>query len=921
MGRAELLASIRNLLDSGALTASRISPDGEESSVSEGDLTGLASAFLDACSLFLKRTTQQLEADDPANRYALGDRPPAAMQIRLQETVGGPSLKTVILSAPLEQILQGLLEGLDRDLYLRLSCPSGAADGSLQTVPDLVAERDRSEGRDPKENPPMRLAATGASFMSMSRAMQPKEVAAPSAAALIKSGLARPVVASAGPIRQVAIDDVLIGRPDILVPLALPILDRPDAAIWPDRRNSGEYWYAPVFEVLAPAMNASPSESPFLFVYKQSGVTADGQPGLNGSIRFGIRSKRSDATSAALQAAGNPPAQPVPMSGLSVALELPFRDGTGATVVQRFPASVNVAGDRITATLSLLDNWVKLCYGALAYPNFQTQPARLSISYAFRGYVSVSERDLALVYGGKFALTRAEANGGATGKQAFLDSKALALRWPEGEMRFIREAPANGMTGDAPERRASTAVATLAARPAVSVRPAATAVAAGAAVVSRPNLESQAILQKVLQRTRFAIQTQARQESLEALFPCGDDGAFYQQTTDDGPVSIGCRDALKLGQTEFRQYQIVPELNDPLYSVYRSLQQPGRFLVLPAAYRITRYAAGEGPKAYRPIIFVHAAVDPATATNTRYLFEATLQPDLPPYARSRLLAGLAGFAQNPVIDFPGDIECQMEFAWTVDHNLQVSAETVRLPDGFRVSFATDASSALLLQSLLETTGILGSAKFSLPDGSSLSSELEVSLNDITGPWDTGPLAIAVANGSASVTNSIERKVAVSQLLATPGPGAGQVVGVDRTLGPGESASLPVPAGTAHVDAVYTIQSGDPATLQEIRSFVEDIHSNVEFINLINYANHGIKQLSIKARIKGVDGEYPLSISEEQPVSAVDMLLPLSAYLQNQTLQFQVAKTPVSGPVVTTPWLEWDLASRGNVVSLTWEMIA
>jgi hypothetical protein len=34
----------------------------------------------------------------------------------------------------------------------------------------------------------------------------------------------------------------------------------------------------------------------------------------------------------------------------------------------------------------------------------------------------------------------------------------------------------------------------------------------------------------------------------------------------------------------------------------------------------------------------------------------------------------------------------------------------------------------------------------------------------------------------------------------------------------------------------------------------------------------------------------------------------------------VTKISTANATSATPWLEWDLAARGNVVSLTWELI-
>ena len=53
---------------------------------------------------------------------------------------------------------------------------------------------------------------------------------------------------------------------------------------------------------------------------------------------------------------------------------------------------------------------------------------------------------------------------------------------------------------------------------------------------------------------------------------------------------------------------------------------------------------------------------------------------------------------------------------------------------------------------------------------------------------------------------------------------------------------------------------------------------------------------------------------------VKFTLPLTTFLEKHTLQFQVTKVPLTGKKKTTPWIGWDLETRGNVVSLEWEMI-
>ena len=82
----------------------------------------------------------------------------------------------------------------------------------------------------------------------------------------------------------------------------------------------------------------------------------------------------NDETRVAWEAAGKPTANPVKSEGLSVTLAVPFRDQTGSTRSQVFPASVTMEGEAVIAEVSLLDDWVRLAYGALRHPLFRASP-------------------------------------------------------------------------------------------------------------------------------------------------------------------------------------------------------------------------------------------------------------------------------------------------------------------------------------------------------------------------------------------------------------------------------------------------------------------------------------------------------------------------------------------------------------------
>ena len=191
-----------------------------------------------------------------------------------------------------------------------------------------------------------------------------------------------------------------------------------------------------------------PLTSPYLFTFRTSGVTGGAVPtvGLDGTVRLTLRQAMSDATRARLEELGNPVAQPVPVGNLSVSLDLPFRDEeTGQVRRQLFAAEAVQEGDTITATVALLNQWVRLCYGALAYPGFQEEPARLRVAFAFRAYVPLRDHRLELAFGGKIALTEVAAASALVPARVLrpvFEPARMALHLPHGVLRLAREAPA-----------------------------------------------------------------------------------------------------------------------------------------------------------------------------------------------------------------------------------------------------------------------------------------------------------------------------------------------------------------------------------------------------------------------------------------------------------------------------------------------
>jgi hypothetical protein len=109
-------------------------------------------------------------------------------------------------------------------------------------------------------------------------------------------------------------------------------------------------------------------------------------------------------------------------------------------------------------------------------------------------------------------------------------------------------------------------------------------------------------------------------------------------------------------------------------------------------------------------------------------------------------------------------------------------------------------------------------------------------------------------------------------------------------------------------------------LTETDVFVEDVTTNVVFVNLVTYANHGLSKLAVEARLRGTEPARVVELQEGQH-AALDLELPLTSYVQSQVLELRLVITPASAEAAaTTPWQGWDLEAQGAVVSVTAEWV-
>lgn len=703
---------------------------------------------------------------------------------------------------------------------------------------------------------------------------------------------------------------------------SLPIVDDEASWVFPAFRTPGLSWYVPTFEVVEPSASDDAATSPFLFSFTRAGATAEGDPALDATVTLQLRQFKGPEVTAA---GGGTSPQPIPTDSLEVVLDLPFRDAQGHNQRQRFSASSTREGDVVTVTVPLIDDWARLAYGALSQPGFQTEPARIGIAWSFQGWHHTGIEDDALVWGGKSALLPIRYESPPVEnlhaqdplvdpRPAYLDATSATYHSPVGALQFQTE------------RSTSPARLPTNARPLVVVqaelsRPELLQVGNKTGGLLAPSRDGSGPRGRPL---RWLRQTHLRSQDLDVLYPCAQLGSRYVEQRPEGPVAVGCQDALRLGQTTWRQYEEVLDLADPSYRVFRSLQQPGRFLLLPTMLVTARHPTGTPGRAYHPMILLYALLDPAKPANNQVVVQATLAPDVTAAARATLLRRLAAYAPRPSVALAGDVECTPTFDWTIVGLPTVNIRATLAPGGVAVALSSDLAHALLLRDLLAHDGIAGSLTLQLPDGSTMRSGLALGLASMTGPAETGPVEVTVADAAATLVNRIERPVSVNDLRVDSGGPSLVDLPVERLLAPGESVRVDLgsvaPEGPDGCWPVYTVPAAPPAVLEEVRSYVEDITMNVVFMDLTDHAIHQVTRLDVKAQLAGASGLQDVPMLGTPASGTAEFVLPLTTYLTQRVVRYQITVSRTDGTSAVGTWLDWDVATAGCLVSLTWSAL-
>lgn len=663
-----------------------------------------------------------------------------------------------------------------------------------------------------------------------------------------------------------------------------PIVTGGEDAVFTDRADPGRRWYVPEYRVRRPEPGVTPAESPYLFTITRAGLASGPTPtvGLDAAIRITLDPGMSDATRQALDVLGNPPAERVPVAELTASLEVPYRlEGSPDVAFHTLTGEVAAGADgSLVLTVRVLDHMARLCYGSLAFEGFQAQPAAVTVRFSFTGW----QRSGGRARGGRGPL-RVRSYG------------RLRARMSSG-----------GLVGT--RLRGGEVV-----EPALRTE-------AGTPWFELPLAKVEALqrwepLDPVPGPTWVQVSV-GHAARVSATLPCATYPDLYRQAGGDADQPIGCQDALRLGEAAPPAYSEIPSLASRSYRVLRSLEQPGRFVVLPAAFRITRLGRGAGERAFRPAVVVYAAL--GGGEGDRYVITASLGPAIAPHEWNALrvqLQALCPPGVEPQMQLPLDPTLRADAVdrWTVPDHIAVPVLT-RTWDGFQVIVSTGLTDGLILNAALETTGITGEVTFTLGDAS-IRSTLVLDTH-VVGPWPRGPLTTVVRGAKAHVKNRSERTADVTELVDATGFVVGRV---DAPIAPGGTAKVAVTlAGSpedADLVAVHTLRA-ERLTLDQISTYVSDVTTTVSVLNLVNFGNHGLARVAVDLRTS--DGHVETRDVPEAGTADYPLTFPLTGYLSARTVELRARTTFMDGGLHTTAWFPWDLAASGNVVSITSQVL-
>lgn len=643
-----------------------------------------------------------------------------------------------------------------------------------------------------------------------------------------------------------------------------PIVNDGPAPFWADRWNKSLAWYAPGLVVALPDPSQPVEVSPFRFDLRSGvGHAADGRPLIEATIKITIRRQALKGDLDAAIAAGRTEHKAIQPTESSYQLAIPFRDEHGESRVELMSStSVQLDGDLVVLSFGLANNWARLTYGALSTPGFQSEPARLIVTSTFEGWQPTSD--------------------------GFSSLNVLGLHKRRSLTPLEKPGPARSPRADrAPLNLHTSTLVTAQVQPAWSISP--------------ELLDS-------IRRTKYSWSRFVTTKSVDVSLPCAEFGEAYRELVDGvDSRAIGCRPALQLGEIEYRTYEKVEVIAAAgVATIYRSLRSPGRYLVVPNRYTVGRFEPGS-QREYQPTLLLHSTIDVDSPTNIRCVLAAALEPELPRFTRDAILAELRATAHpSPALEYLPDAGVVPTVSIAAPHGAEVDCVPTR--DGFQLVVTTDIPGFLTLRSLLQRVGLRGSVSLGLPGGVGAQSDLVLTSKSATGPFDAGPLKVLRDKENVVVSNPTGQRIALTGFMIN----GDKIADAAVVVPPAESITVPAPVQLGELVPIYAVEEGS-GSIEELRSYVEDLDIGVMFVATADPASAGFDRLEIETVFLGHADPAPLVLTAEIRELERSFTLPLTEFVADPTVQFTVHGIAPDGSRRSSPPATWAMRTQGALI--------
>ncbi|SEE61234.1 hypothetical protein [Ruania alba] len=620
---------------------------------------------------------------------------------------------------------------------------------------------------------------------------------------------------------------------------------------WQDRWTLGKRWYVRRHRLTVPETVADLAQSPFRFE-----ITSEPGHDLDGrpsiAATVTVRLERGPSEEAA---GSTEELNVVPDAETEYRLRIPFVDEHSQTRRELFAAETISHDDASTTlTFRLRDTWARLAYGALSTPGFQSEPPQIVATTTFHGW-----------------------------------RKTSGTTWTPGTLAGI------------------TKISSLAARRTRSSTPKIPAMHSLAGATISPTLQHQLTEATAVLNVQDVWEQLVALDRVDLVVPCATHGDLYRSSTDGESTAIGCQPAMQLGQIEYKTYEPVEvAAADGWAAVMRSLRTPGTFLVVPDRYTVG-WSEPDGARPYAPQLLVHSTIDIDNPTQMRCIVAIGLQPDLPRFVRARILAELRELHPQPRLELPEDTH--HEPALTVVAPGSVTVDWAATSSGFDLVCESDIAGFMALKTLLDRGGLRGSVTWPLPGGVRAASDVTISTAAITGPFEAGPLTVQPDRGSQRITNEVAIPVAVTGLERD----GVAVTAVDAVIDPGEQIVVTSEDSDPGMLPVYSLSSaGHP--IEEVRAYIEDLEVGVVFVTTAKPSTAGAAGLEVTAHFEGRDLPA-VTLTDTARQAEVRLHLPLTSYIADPQLTYEVHHLADDGSRTSTPTRTWAMRSQGALVPI------